>query len=64
MVFFLRPDPRDGYGFSRCFEWNRSSEGISFKRVWGRCGVFAPLGWVEEDAKRPQRERVLPPNVA
>jgi hypothetical protein len=49
MVFFLRPDPRDGYGFSRCFEWNRSSEGISFKRVWGRCGVFAPLGWVAEN---------------
>jgi hypothetical protein len=35
-----------------------------FWSVWGRCGGFSPLGWVEEDAKRPQRGRVLPPNVA
>lgn len=38
---------------------------LAFNRaVWGRCGVFAPLGWVEEDAERPQRGRVLPHNVA
>jgi hypothetical protein len=28
--------------------------------VWGRCGAFVPLGWVEEDAQRPQRGRVAP----
>jgi hypothetical protein len=30
------------------------------RNVWGRCGAFVPLGWVEEDAQRPQRGRVAP----
>ena len=33
-----------------------------YRDEWGRCGVFFPLGWVAEDARRPQRGRVLPPN--
>ena len=34
---------------------------LAFSRnVWGRCGAFVPLGWVEEDAQRPQRGRVAP----
>jgi hypothetical protein len=46
---FLRPEPRDGYGFSRGVESKRSSECISFESVRGRCGVFTPLGWVAEN---------------
>ncbi len=68
--FFLRPEPRDGYAFSRLVESRRSSERISFQSVRGRCGDFSPLGWVAEnlkgskrgrDAKRPspQIERML-----
>lgn len=31
---------------------------------WGRCGVSFPLGWVAEDAARPERGRERPPNKA
>jgi len=31
---------------------------------WGRSGVSFPLGWVAEDAARPERGRERPPNKA
>jgi len=56
-TLFLRPEPRDGYAFSRGVEWNRSSERIHFKGVWGRCGVFTPLGRVAENLEGSKRGR-------
>ena len=54
---FLRPEPRDGYAFSRGVESNRSSERISFQSVRGRCGAFIPLGWVAENLEGSERGR-------
>ena len=56
-AFFLRPEPRDGYAFSRLVELRRSFERISFESVRGRCGDFSPLGWVAENLKGSKRGR-------